>query len=125
MPTVLFLCSGNYYRSRFAEIFFNWLAPQQGLNWRAESRGSGGVRATSARSHATRSLDYKPEGLPYRSPTAFRRWSNRKTSTRSTWSSPSKKRSIAKMLERFPHWADRSNTGTSTIWISPSRTRRW
>ena len=23
---VLFLCTGNYYRSRFAEIFFNWHA---------------------------------------------------------------------------------------------------
>jgi protein-tyrosine phosphatase len=39
MPTVLFLCSGNYYRSRFAEIFFNWSALRLGLNWRAESRG--------------------------------------------------------------------------------------
>ena len=39
MPTVLFLCSGNYYRSRFAEILFNWLAPQRELDWRAESRG--------------------------------------------------------------------------------------
>ncbi len=36
---VLFLCSGNYYRSRFAEIFFNWTAPTVGLDWRAESRG--------------------------------------------------------------------------------------
>ena len=26
MPTVLFLCTGNYYRSRFAEILFNHLA---------------------------------------------------------------------------------------------------
>ena len=26
MKTVLFLCTGNYYRSRFAEIFFNWHA---------------------------------------------------------------------------------------------------
>ena len=39
MSTVLFLCSGNFYRSRFAEHFFNWAAPQQGLAWRAESRG--------------------------------------------------------------------------------------
>ena len=36
---VLFLCSGNYYRSRFAEHFFNWLAERNGLHWRAESRG--------------------------------------------------------------------------------------
>lgn len=38
-PRVLFLCSGNYYRSRFAEIWFNHLAPQAGLAWRADSRG--------------------------------------------------------------------------------------
>jgi protein-tyrosine phosphatase len=39
MKRVLFLCTGNYYRSRFAEIFFNWHAEQRGLPWRAESRG--------------------------------------------------------------------------------------
>lgn len=36
---VLFLCTGNYYRSRFAEMYFNFLAEQNGLNWRADSRG--------------------------------------------------------------------------------------
>jgi protein-tyrosine phosphatase len=39
MKRILFLCSGNYYRSRFAEILFNWHATQRGLAWRAESRG--------------------------------------------------------------------------------------
>jgi protein-tyrosine phosphatase len=39
MKQVLFLCTGNYYRSRFCEIYFNWLAEQQGVHWRAESRG--------------------------------------------------------------------------------------
>src|SRR6266446_4485609 len=37
--TVLFLCTGNFYRSRFAEIYFNWLAPREKLLWRADSRG--------------------------------------------------------------------------------------
>jgi protein-tyrosine phosphatase len=36
---VLFLCTGNYYRSRYAEILFNSVAGQMGLPWRASSRG--------------------------------------------------------------------------------------
>jgi translation initiation factor 1 len=36
---VLFLCTGNYYRSRFAEILFNVVAERMGLPWRASSRG--------------------------------------------------------------------------------------
>lgn len=37
--TVLFLCTGNYYRSRFAEIVFNAAATKMGLSWKAWSRG--------------------------------------------------------------------------------------
>ncbi len=46
---VLFLCTGNYYRSRFAEILFNSVAGRMGLPWKATSRalalerGSGNV----------------------------------------------------------------------------------
>lgn len=39
VKTVLFLCSGNYYRSRFAEGFFNHLAPTLAPQWRARSAG--------------------------------------------------------------------------------------
>ncbi|MBW4643054.1 MAG: low molecular weight phosphatase family protein [Goleter apudmare HA4340-LM2] len=41
MNKILFLCTGNYYRSRFAENLFNWLASKQGLDWQADSRGLG------------------------------------------------------------------------------------
>lgn len=37
--TVLFLCTGNYYRSRFAEVVFNSVAGKMCLPWRASSRG--------------------------------------------------------------------------------------
>jgi protein-tyrosine phosphatase len=37
--TVLFLCTGNYYRSRLAEHYFNALAVGRGLGWQAVSRG--------------------------------------------------------------------------------------
>lgn len=36
---VLFLCTGNYYRSRFAEILFNHLALEQGVPAVADSAG--------------------------------------------------------------------------------------
>jgi protein-tyrosine phosphatase len=36
---VLFLCTANYYRSRFSESLFNALAEEKGLRWRAISRG--------------------------------------------------------------------------------------
>jgi len=48
--TVLFLCTGNYYRSRFAEILFNAVAAKEGLGWRADSRNGSrpGLRGSSS-----------------------------------------------------------------------------
>ena len=37
--TVLFLCTGNYYRSRTAEALWNHYAAQQSSGWTARSRG--------------------------------------------------------------------------------------
>ncbi len=39
MKVVLFLCTGNYYRGRFAEEMFNYLAPVKCPGWVAVSRG--------------------------------------------------------------------------------------
>jgi protein-tyrosine phosphatase len=39
MRRVLFICTGNYYRSRFAEAVFNHHARAVGLPWQATSRG--------------------------------------------------------------------------------------
>jgi len=59
--TVLFLCTGNYYRSRFAEELFNHLAAEAGLDWQAASRGIAlelGVNNVGPISaHALRSLE--------------------------------------------------------------------
>ena len=38
MQTILFLCTGNYFRSRFAEQLFNHIAQAEALPWVAESR---------------------------------------------------------------------------------------
>ena len=37
--TVVFVCTANYFRSRFCEHWFNAQAEAGGLNWRATSRG--------------------------------------------------------------------------------------
>jgi len=39
MKTILFLCTGNYYRSRFSEEYFNHYAKIYALEWRAYSKG--------------------------------------------------------------------------------------
>ncbi|WP_129628761.1 low molecular weight phosphatase family protein [Candidatus Oscillochloris fontis] len=36
--TILLICTGNYYRSRYAELLFNAQVPAH-LAWRADSRG--------------------------------------------------------------------------------------
>jgi len=51
---LLFLCTGNYYRSRFAEEYWNGRAEQESLAWHADSRaladplGSGNPGTMSA-----------------------------------------------------------------------------
>jgi protein-tyrosine phosphatase len=37
--SVVFVCTGNFYRSRFSECLFNALAKERGLSWHATSRG--------------------------------------------------------------------------------------
>jgi protein-tyrosine phosphatase len=39
VKTILFLCTGNYYRSRFAEELFNNHAERSGIDWVAHWRG--------------------------------------------------------------------------------------
>lgn len=48
---VLFLCTGNFYRSRYAEALFNYEAPIRGLQWRAHSAGFRPHLATEDLSH--------------------------------------------------------------------------
>lgn len=39
MKKILFICSGNSFRSRFSEALFNHTAKEQDLDWEAFSRG--------------------------------------------------------------------------------------
>lgn len=68
---VLFVCTGNYYRSRYAEYIFN-ATVQPELRWRADSRGfapapenPGPINAQAAQ--RLRELGFAPES--FREPT--------------------------------------------------------
>jgi protein-tyrosine phosphatase len=64
MREILFLCTGNYYRSRYAEALFNHEALRRGLNWRAFSRGLAVHLAPPGLSpHTTQRL--RERGIPF------------------------------------------------------------
>jgi protein-tyrosine phosphatase len=67
--SLLFLCTGNYYRSRFAEILFNALIAQTSLRWIASSRGIAterGIRNIGPLSeHARLGLNARGIELPH------------------------------------------------------------
>ena len=106
---VLFLCTGNYYRSRFAEHLFNALAEQQSLDWRAYSRGLAlerGVNNVGAiSSHAVQGLAARglivPDGERFpRQVTA----ADFTAADKIIALDESEHRPL--IIERFPHWAD-------------------
>ncbi|WP_316607937.1 low molecular weight protein arginine phosphatase [uncultured Ruminococcus sp.] len=56
MKKLLFVCTGNTCRSPMAEVIFNSLAVQQGLDWRAESAGVAAVGEQPASPNAIRAV---------------------------------------------------------------------
>lgn len=71
--TVLFLCTGNYYRSRFAEILFESVASRMGLPWQATSRGLGIDPASGNVGPMSRTARQVLETLGIRNPEAMTR----------------------------------------------------
>jgi protein-tyrosine-phosphatase len=55
--TLLILCTGNYYRSRYAEIVFNARAQEEQLPWQAIS-----PRLTASSNAASRKVYEKSNG---------------------------------------------------------------
>jgi predicted translation initiation factor SUI1 len=107
---VLFLCTGNYYRSRFAECLFNSVATRMGLSWRAASRalalergvGNVGPMAPSAL-EALQALGIHSEActrLPARVVAADFEAAARIVALKETEHRPL-------LQERFPTWTDR------------------
>ncbi len=62
MKKVLFVCTGNYYRSRLAHLLFNHYADEVDLDWKATSRGIQAAGLQGLSSHAQDYLDSKGLG---------------------------------------------------------------
>ena len=107
---VLFLCSGNYYRSRYAEIVFNSLAAAANLQWIATSAGllpehfvvnTGPISPTVLRMAASRGHTVPDPGRPPRAATK----ADFEIATRIIALKESEHRPI--VVARFAAWADR------------------
>jgi len=69
MKRVLFVCTGNFYRSRLAEILFNHYAKAMGLDWEADSRGLAKKMVHRGISPSVKSyLEASPHGAPTEEP---------------------------------------------------------
>jgi protein-tyrosine phosphatase len=108
--SILFICTGNYYRSRFSEMLFNHLAPAYGVTARAISRGlmtelispeMGGLSPHALRGLKARGIALddvvrqpmqvqEPELMDASVVIAIDEWEHRPM-----------------IQQRFPHWVDR------------------
>jgi protein-tyrosine phosphatase len=115
VQTVLFLCTGNYYRSRFAEELFNYRAARNRLTWVAQSRalaierGTNNVGALSLftmKALGERGLGAKGEHrLPQQCSII-----DLETASHIVALNEVEHRPL--MLERFPRWEDRAEYWT-------------
>jgi protein-tyrosine phosphatase len=107
---VLFLCTGNYYRSRFAEILFNHLAGEMAPDWSAFSRAlaielgarnEGPISAHTRNACAERAIRISE---PIRSPQSA---SDEDFASASRIIALKETEHRPYMTTRFPNWADR------------------
>ncbi|MBX9678885.1 MAG: hypothetical protein K2X38_08970 [Gemmataceae bacterium] len=108
---VLFLCTGNYYRSRYAELVFNSAASRMGLPWEATSRGLAIERGINnvgpiAKStlEAAISLGVRPGDACTRMPCAV---SEAEFAAAARVVALKKDEHLPLMEERFPAWASK------------------
>lgn len=105
---LLFICTGNYYRSRYAEAVFNHLAESLGLEWRAFSRGLNiGAAPGDALSPHTREA-LRRQGIPLSCTGAegvALSAADLAAATRTIALKESEHRPL--MEHQFPEWADR------------------
>jgi len=107
--TVIFVCTGNYYRSRFSEHVFNALAERHGLLWQATSRG---LQTWLVYGHGPISVytlrRLKALGMPVEGePREPRQLTLEDLETADLVVAVKESEHRPMMLDQFPEWADR------------------
>lgn len=104
---LLFVCTGNFYRSRFAEAVFNHHAEQRRLDWKAFSRGlaihwaEGYLSPFTSAALADRNVDLRHTG-PGR-----RQLTEHDLETAQRRIALDHNEHYGMMRRQFPQWADR------------------
>jgi protein-tyrosine phosphatase len=108
--TVLFLCTGNYYRSRYAENLFNAVAWKMSLLWKASSRGLALERGVNNVGPMAVSAVQALEGRGLRAVAEWSRWpvqARLEDFEVANWIVALKEAEHLPLLqERFPAWAE-------------------
>lgn len=105
MTDVLFLCTGNFYRSRFAEAVFNHHAEKLGIAERAISRGlaghEGAISPYAERALAERAIEMRHTSvLPTKLTVADLESAKRVIAVHEPEHRPI-------LAQRYPEWVDR------------------
>jgi protein-tyrosine phosphatase len=105
--SILFICTGNYYRSRFAEAIFNHHAALNGTSWTAFSRGLAVHLADGPLSiHTREALEIRKIDLARTGPDRVQLTeSDLKRSIRQI--ALDDREHLPMMQAQFPHWADK------------------
>ena len=104
---VLFICTGNFYRSRFAEAIFNHYAEQRQIPWTAFSRGlaihltEGHLSPFTSEALKSRKIELRHTGLSrMQLSKADLETSNRRVAL-------DRFEHFGMMVKQFPGWEDR------------------
>jgi len=107
LQRVLFICTGNYYRSRFAEAVFNHHAEQRQIPWTAFSRGLAIHLAEGHLStHTTEALNTRQIHLRHTGQTRLP-LSEEDLLKSSYRIAMDRSEHLQMMLEQFPGWAEK------------------
>lgn len=105
---ILFVCTGNFYRSRFSEIYFNHLAMQRGLAVHAFSRGLQVYKGRNKGPIAKETINFLGHlGIPYQTSNMPVQCMEEDLLLANSIILMDREEHYPMMVKYFPHWKER------------------